>query len=177
MNPNQESVKKFILEYPQAQLFSLLYEGKIGDDEEVNYISGMILHFLRNTKDIIPKITEHYGVDLAARCFISTSFFKEHLEHLTKFHGNPSYKFYLELEQKEFILVGKTKLADHVKDWAGYIQERLKKPRLPLGESNIEAIKAYEKIRFHKAYDVESVAGHRGPISKGYSIEDFRNRQ
>ncbi len=171
---NSLDPKRIFLEYPEGQLQGVLFESHIGSYCEVKYVSNMIISHLRNTKDIIPTVTEHYGLGLASRCFVSLGFFKGYLNHLTKNHGYPNPEFYFRVGQTEFVKAGKVELAEHFQPWLGFLQERFK-PKDCDKDKLIPGI-IYETIKEHKTYPDRRQWKAPGYLVRGYELGDLKKK-
>jgi len=140
--------------YPELQIVSLMREAKIGDDHEAIYVGGIILHHIRNSKDIIPKITEHQGLAFASRSLVSLGFFREYI-------SNP--KFYLEVGIAEFAAEGKYAVASHMEGWTDYLHDRFKvKIKKQRG---IKIPVFYETSRYHKSFPDNGICKRPGFLS------------
>jgi hypothetical protein len=154
MNTHSEEV---LGKYPRDQLLNMLFEAGIGKDEEVYYVSNIILSHLRNTSDILPLVTEHQGLNLASRSLVSLGFFPAYLEHLNRFHGFPKPGFYFEVCKSEFFKAGKIDLSLHLRDWIYYFNNRFSFQQ----ENKHLILESEEKVK-------------TGMLSRGYSFGDLK---
>jgi hypothetical protein len=111
-----------VLEYPREQVASLVGHARSAQPEEKDYISDMILRFLKKV-DCFPLITEHQGIDLAERCLFSTSFFWEHIKKREERYSAPSPEFYLIMGSKKYEALGKTDIARNTANWRNFLEK------------------------------------------------------
>lgn len=112
---NENSLNQIVLITSQA-LF-------LADEKEPVEVAAMILYVL-NQHDFLPKVTEQHGKELASKCFISLSFFRPALEHLTNRHGAPSPNYYAQVGK---LILKKEKMlnvAEHFDRWTLFLAER-----------------------------------------------------
>lgn len=160
------------LDPPKNLLVSALTESGIGDFLEVSYVANVVLSQLRNAIDIIPMVSEHQGEELAARCLVSLGFFRERMNHLTDYHGDPAPKFYMAVGKKEFSRAGRFQVAGHLEDWTDFMHERFKVKEEP---KKVESAKVYEKIISRRVFPNSLAWKRTGPLSTGYSLGDNLN--
>ena len=144
-----------IIQNPEEELTLMMLNAGIGDTLESLYVANTISDHFRNTKDIIPMITEHRGLALASRCLVSVGFFRDRLNHLTNFRGNPSPGFYSRVGVSEYIRADKPELAEHFYEWTDFMYETFKKKcgEFENDEKNlVQPATAYSTSVFHKAY-------------------------
>lgn len=91
-------------------------------DKECNDISCIIFWGI-DKADIFPLITEHKNKELAYRCLLSTSLFKEHMDKKWKYHGAPSTDFYRKVGIQTFKNIGMEDIGNHFDQWGSFINE------------------------------------------------------
>ena len=67
--------ERIIFKHPDEDLVMVFLEAGIGGTRERIYVAGLVLSHIRNTRDIIPMVSEHLG---DWTCFIQDSFRLKH---------------------------------------------------------------------------------------------------
>jgi hypothetical protein len=143
----------FIRVNPKDYILSFCANSNIGNFREAEEVVDIIFHHLRNTKDIIPAVTEHQGLQLANRGLVSLSFFRDYMLHLHNRYGYPKPDFYIEKSKIEYEGAGKDYLSMHFESWIDFLQETFKPKLKKLKDRGIMAGLVYKTSKFHKSYD------------------------
>ena len=73
--------------------------------------------------DIFPSIAAHRKQDLAYRCLISLSFYKQNLERKYQKFGAPSPDYYREIGIGTFQTIGMENIGEHFGQWEHFLGE------------------------------------------------------
>lgn len=93
-------------------------------DENEPFAVGVMLLYCFKVEDVLPKITNHSGKALAARCLVSLSLFKPALERLTIRYGAPKPDFYTQVGKTVFRQENLPHVAANFEKWNHFLQER-----------------------------------------------------
>lgn len=101
----------------------LCLNSPFADDENECYTVSVLLYKNIKTLDILPLVTEEHGLNLASKCLVSLSLFRDRLEWRRQRYGYPGADYYrkvsvLILKQHEHI-----NIARHHKLWEQFIGE------------------------------------------------------
>jgi hypothetical protein len=117
----------FIAENPVSQLTLIISNPPFATSEhECFEITEIVVWGLAKT-DILPSIVEHEGQELAYRCLLSLSCFKDKMEKKWKYHGAPNPDFYREAGITSFHQIGSYEISEHFYQWEDFIGELFKK--------------------------------------------------
>jgi len=142
--------KELIMNYPRERIVALMHEASFKKhDSEAIYVGNIVYGPIRS-KDIIPMVTEHQGLQLAARGIVGIGFFREYMEHLNQYRGYPKVEFYMGVCKKELKIHGKEDIADNMENWTNHLHT-IFQPSLEVQEEIIQS-KGYETCRYHKTF-------------------------
>lgn len=118
-----ESKNKLLTTSPLDILCFLCLNSPFADDENECYTVSVLLYKNIKTLDILPLVTEEHGLDLASKCLVSLSLFRDRLEWRRQRYGYPGADYY----RKVSILILKqhehSNVAKHHKLWEQFIGE------------------------------------------------------
>jgi hypothetical protein len=101
----------------------LCLNSPFADDENECFTVSVLLYKNIKTIDILPLVTEEHGLNLASKCLVSLSLFKERLEWRRQRYGYPGADYY----RKVSVLILKqhehANVARHHKLWEQFIGE------------------------------------------------------
>lgn len=118
-----EKKDKFLTTNALDILCFLCLNSPFADDEEECFTVSVLVYKNIKTLDILPLVTEEHGMNLASKCLVSLSLFKDRLEWRRQRYGYPGADYYrkvskLILKQHDHINV-----ARHHKLWEQFIGE------------------------------------------------------
>ena len=110
-----------------GNMFSMIYyicsTAKFTTPNECYKVSQIIYNF-HNVREPLPLISEHKGIDLAERIFISLCFYSKQLQHRSKFNNYPSIEYYREVCYELFLASNNKDIASNLRKWELFLQER-----------------------------------------------------
>ena len=112
-----------IADLPFHQILALTSMATFANSIEERENAAKIIWWGLKRTDIVPFITEHYGKELAFRCFISLSFFKKMLEKRCERRGAPSPNFYRTIGIMEFRKINMFGISEHFEKWESFASE------------------------------------------------------
>lgn len=113
-----------IWRYPKEQVLALAAQAKFAEIDEAFCVGAIINKYMRETKDILPMITQHYGWELASRCLISLGFFWAYMEQRTRRFNAPSPNFYKARGREAFRNEGWESIATHFDKWLEFLADQ-----------------------------------------------------
>jgi hypothetical protein len=130
---NEQIAKEFnknddiLVENPVSQLTLIISESPFAtSDNECVEVTKIVVWGL-DKLDILPSIIEHEGQELAYRCLLSLSLFKEKMEKKWRFHGAPNPDFYREAGITSFHRIGSYEISEHFYQWEHFMRDLFKK--------------------------------------------------
>lgn len=105
-----------------SQILILFSQAKFAQDEEKVYVASVFRRHIFD-KDIIPLVTEHSNHQLAEKCLVSLSFFREYMEQKRKRYSAPSPEYYERVGIQTFERVGRVDVATNFKLWTEYSKQ------------------------------------------------------
>jgi hypothetical protein len=115
--------KEIIDELPLTQVMFIVSLSNFADSETECYSVAEIIYWGLHRIDIMPRITEHNGKDLAYRCLISLGFFKKGLIKRWERHAAPSPSFYRQVGIQSFENIGMRDIGNHFYQWENFMGE------------------------------------------------------
>ena len=114
---------KLIDETPLTQLMFLTSLSSFSSSDQECYYVASIIWWGLNEEDILPRVAEHRGKDLAYRCLISLGFFKNALISKWERHAAPSPSFYRDVGMRSFDQIGMPNVSHHFRQWEHFMGE------------------------------------------------------
>ena len=112
-----------VYDMPREQLLCLLSMAGFADSaDECSCVAGMVVKLLKKA-DILPLVTEHKGMELAARCLISLGIFMKAMVERTSRTNAPPPHFYRSVGRNMLVQKGRTDVAEHFRNWEAFLQE------------------------------------------------------
>jgi hypothetical protein len=93
-------------------------------DEECVNVARLIL-YMADKPDVFPLVSEHKGIDLAARCFVSLSLFRRAMVERSRRRAYPSPRFYRQVGIGALEKIDMASVSSHFDNWAGFVGETL----------------------------------------------------
>lgn len=112
-----------VIELPLTQIMFISSLSTFADSEKECYDVAEIIYWGITKTDVFPLISEHKGKELAYRCLISLSLFKEALNKKYERHGAPSPDFYRKVGISSFEQIEMKEISHHFRQWEGFIGE------------------------------------------------------
>ena len=112
-----------ISDLPLTQLMFITSLSNFADSEQECYNIASIIHWGIHKIDLMPKVTEHKGQELAYRCLICLSLFKGYMIMRCEHYGYPSPSFYRNAGIGSFKQIGMADIGDHFNQWESFIGE------------------------------------------------------
>ena len=110
--------------YPKDQILAIAMQPDFAELDEGFYVGNVIINYMTESKDLLPMISQHRGLELAERGLICLSFFYEHMEMRCERYGAPSPEFYVEMVKKTYIMEGMRNLAENFSNWQEYLHSQ-----------------------------------------------------
>ena len=113
-----------IWRYPKEQVLAMAAQARFAQIDEAFCVGAIINRYMRETKDILPMVTQHYGWELASRCLISLGFFGAYMEQRTRRYNAPSPNFYKARGKEAFRSEGWDSIAKNFEKWLELLAEQ-----------------------------------------------------
>jgi len=110
---------------PFDQLKMMMSTSGFADSDEECIDVARLVHHLINKIDVLPLVSTHNGMDLAARCLVSMSLFNKAMLERSKRKAYPAPYFYRKVGIKVLSEIDMESVSIHFDNWAGFVGERL----------------------------------------------------
>lgn len=101
----------------------LCLNSPFADDENECYTVSVLVYKNIKTLDILPLVTEEHGMNLASKCLVSLSLFKERLEWRRQRYGYPGADYYRKVSTMILKQHEHNNVARHHKLWEQFLGE------------------------------------------------------
>lgn len=101
----------------------LCLNSPFADDENECYTVSVLMYKNIKTLDILPLVTEEHGMNLASKCLVSLSLFKERLEWRRQRYGYPGADYYRKVSTMILKQHEHHNVARHHKLWEQFLGE------------------------------------------------------
>jgi hypothetical protein len=118
-----EKKDKVILSNALDTLCFLCLNSPFADDENECYTVSVLLYKNIKTINILPLVTEEHGLNLASKCLVSLSLFKDRLEWRRQRYGYPGADYYRKVSTLILKQYDHNSIAKHHKLWEQFIGE------------------------------------------------------
>lgn len=142
--------EEIIADYPRERIISMTHEASFKKKDSEAVFVGNVVYSLIRSNDIIPMVTEHHGLQLAARGLVTIGFFPEYMNYLTQHRGYPKIDFYMGVCKKELEIHGRSDVANNMENWTEHLHS-IYHPSLEVQKEIVQA-KCYETCRYHKTF-------------------------
>lgn len=114
---------QIINQLPLTQLMFVSSLSPFANSDKECYSVAEIIYWGINRIDIMPRISEHNGKELAYRCLLSLGFLKQSLTKKWERHGAPSPSYYRQAGIQSFHNIGMEDISGHFIKWENFLGE------------------------------------------------------
>ena len=93
-------------------------------DEECVDVARLVNHLI-NKRDVLPLVSFHHGIDLAARCLVGLALFRKAMLERTRRRTYPPPDFYRQVGMNVLVEIEMAPVARHFDNWTGLVGETL----------------------------------------------------
>jgi len=114
---------KVLITNPLDVLCFICLNSPFADNENECYTVSVLLYKNIKTLNVLPLVTEEHGMNLASKCLVSLSLFKDRLEWRRQRYGYPGADYYRKVSKLILKQHEHTNVANHHKLWEQFIGE------------------------------------------------------
>lgn len=118
-----EKKEKVLITNALDILSFLCLNSPFADDENECYTVSVLIYKNIKTIDILPLVTEEHGLNLASKCLVSLSLFRDRLEWRRQRYGYPGTDYYRKVSKLILKQHDHNNIARHHKLWEQFIGE------------------------------------------------------